>query len=208
METGEATAPMEEISEDEAESFGDKCTFMSSFHFMPDDFDVDSHDFDFDTLKNKANVKGSLRENLEHWHHIGANPSVIDTIENGYKISFFTTLISIFFQNNQSALQNANFLTCTVKELLKCGRIKETKAPPYIVSLLTVAKNSHNKPRLILDLQYVNSFGFKDKRKFGDWRTMQDFVDNEGFLYKFDISQGYHHIEIDENYQKYLGFSW
>ena len=208
METGEATAPMEEISEDEAESFGDKCTFMSSFHFMPDDFDVDSHDFDFDTLKNKANVKGSLRENLEHWHHIGANPSVIDTIENGYKIPFFTTLISIFFQNNQSALQNANFLTCTVKELLKCGRIKETKAPPYIVSLLTVAKNSHNKPRLILDLQYVNSFVFKDKRKFGDWRTMQDFVDNEGFLYKFDINQGYHHIEIDENYQKYLGFSW
>ena len=28
------------------------------------------------------------------------------------------------------------------------------------------------------------------------------------FLYKFDISQGYHHIDIDDNYQKYLGFSW
>ena len=37
---------------------------------------------------------------------------------------------------------------------------------------------------------------------------MQDFVDNKGFLYKFDISQGYHHIDIDENHQKYLGFSW
>ena len=30
--TGEATAPVEEISEDEAESFEDKCTFLSSFH--------------------------------------------------------------------------------------------------------------------------------------------------------------------------------
>ena len=37
---------------------------------------------------------------------------------------------------------------------------------------------------------------------------MQDFVDNEGFPYKFDISQGYHHENIDENHQKYLGFSW
>ena len=28
------------------------------------------------------------------------------------------------------------------------------------------------------------------------------------FLYKFDIKQGYDHIGIDDNYQKYLGFSW
>ena len=36
---------------------------------------------------------------------------------------------------------------------------------------------------------------------------MLDFVDNKGFLHKFDISQGYHHIDIDKNHQKYLGFS-
>ena len=152
LNTGEATAPMEEISEDEAESFEDKSTFLSSFHFMPDDFDIDSHNSDFDILRSRANVKVSLRKNLEHWHHIGANPSVTDTIENGYKILFFTRPVSKFFQNNQSALQDANFVTCTVKELLKSGRIKETRAPPYIVSPLTVAKNSHNKSRLILDL--------------------------------------------------------
>ena len=202
MDTGEATAPMEEISEDVAESFEDICTFWSSLHFMSDDFDIDSHNSDFD------NVKGSLRKNLEHWHHIGANPFVIDTIENGYKIPFFTNPISKFLQNNQSAIQNANFVTCTMKELLKSGRIKETRAPTYIVSPFTVTKSSHNKPRLILDLRYVNSFVYKDKIKFDDWRTMQDFVDKKGFLYKFDISKGYHHIDIDKNHQKYLGFSW
>ena len=98
LETGEATAPMEEISEDEAESFEDKCTFLSSLHFMHDDFDIDSHNFDFDTLRNKANVKGSLRKNLEHWHHVSANPSVIDIIENGYKIPFYTLQFQIFFK--------------------------------------------------------------------------------------------------------------
>ena len=43
LDTGQATAPMEEISEDEAESFEDKCTFLSFLYFVPDDFDIDSH---------------------------------------------------------------------------------------------------------------------------------------------------------------------
>ena len=52
LDTGEATARAEEILEDEAESCEDKCTFLSSFHFMPDDFDIDSHNSGFDTLRN------------------------------------------------------------------------------------------------------------------------------------------------------------
>ena len=73
---------MKEISEDEAKSFEDKCTFLLFFYFLSDFLDTDSRDFDFDTLRNKTNVKGSLHKNLEHWHHIEANLSVIDIIEN------------------------------------------------------------------------------------------------------------------------------
>ena len=51
---------------------------------MSDDFDTDSRNFDFDILGKKANVKEGLHKLLEHWHHIGPNPSVIDAIENGY----------------------------------------------------------------------------------------------------------------------------
>ena len=68
---------MEEISENEAQSF------LSPFHSLSDDFDMDSHDFDSDTLRKKANEKETLHKNLELWHHIGANAFVIDTIENG-----------------------------------------------------------------------------------------------------------------------------
>ena len=64
---------------------------------MSDDFDMDSHDFDFNTLRNKANVKGSLHKNLEHWHHIEKNPSDIDSLQNDYKIPFFITSVSISF---------------------------------------------------------------------------------------------------------------
>ena len=79
----QSNCPTEEFSEDEAESFEGKCTFLSLFHFLSDDFDVDSHDFELDTLRNKTNVKESLHKYLEHWHHIGVNPSDIDAIENG-----------------------------------------------------------------------------------------------------------------------------
>ena len=165
----------------------------------------------FRHFKELSECKRELAKKSRALAHIDANPSVTDAIENGYKIPFLINPVSKFFQNfqnNQSALQNANFATCTVKELLKSGGIKETRAPPYIVNLLTVARNSHNKSRLILDLWYLNYFVYKDKIKFDDWRTMQDFVDNNGLLHKFDISQSYHHIGIDENHQKYLGFSW
>ena len=54
----------------------DECTFLSPFYSLSGmDFDMVSHE--------QANVKGSLHKNLQHWHHLGENPSVIDTIENG-----------------------------------------------------------------------------------------------------------------------------
>ena len=65
---------MEEILEDKAKSFEVKYTFLSPFHFLFDDFEMHSHDFDFDTLRNKANAKESLRNNLDHWHYIESNP--------------------------------------------------------------------------------------------------------------------------------------
>ena len=44
---------MKEILEDEAKSFKDKCTFLSLFYFLSDYLDMDSRDFDFDTLRTK-----------------------------------------------------------------------------------------------------------------------------------------------------------
>ena len=124
-------------------------------HFLLSPFHSLSDKFDFDILRNKANVKESLHKNLEHWHHIGANPSVIDTIENGY--SRFNNFV---LWNNQSALQNEYFETHTMKKLLKSGRSKETGTPFYIVNSLSVAKNSHKKTRFILDLWDTQFFLF------------------------------------------------
>ena len=37
---------------------------------------------------------------------------------------------------------------------------------------------------------------------------MQDFLEPIDLMFKFDLNQGYHLIDIDEQHQQYLGFSW
>jgi hypothetical protein len=34
------------------------------------------------------------------------------------------------------------------------------------------------------------------------------YIIKDGYMFKFDLSSGYHHVSIHKDYQKYLGFSW
>ena len=127
---------------------------------------------------------------------------------NCIKDSEFESGEKVCIVKGSSALKNVNFVIQAVKELLNAGRIKEVKNAPYVVNPLSLSENGNQKLRLILDLRYVSKHVFKDKIKFDDWKIMQDFLEPTDLLFKFDISQGYHHIDIDEQHQKYLGFSW
>ena len=62
--------------------------------------------------------------------------------------------------------------------------------------------------RLILDLRHVNKHVYKDKVKFDDWKVMEQYLQQGGYMFKFDIKQGYHHVDVDTTHQKILGFSW
>ena len=67
--------------------------------------------------------------------------------------------------------------------------------------------NRDKSLRLILDLSVINQFVFKNHIKFDDWQVMEEYVQQNDYLYKFDISKGYHHVGIWAGHQKYLGFS-
>jgi len=153
-------------------------------------------------------VKGRLKENILFWESIGASEWVLDIIREGYKIPFVSTPMSAFSGNNKSAFEETEFVTDSITKLLKNGSVKEVKNKPYIVNPLSVAKNSCGKLRLILDLRYVNRHVFKETVKFDDWKCFEKYIEKNGFLYKFDLKQGYHHIDIFQEHQKYLGFSW
>ena len=76
-----------------------------------------------------------------------------------------------------------------------------------VLNPLTVPDNAQ-KLRLILDCRHINSFLRVLRFKCDDIRTIKDLFEVGDYFFNFDIKSGYHHIDIWEAHQKYLGFLW
>ena len=154
------------------------------------------------------NVKNRLTSHAQFWRDIGASPWVMRVIDQGYSLPFIVEPPPAFFMNNQSALKHQAFVANEIQRLLETGCIREVERDEaHIISPLSVAENSE-KLRLILDLRYLNSFLSVPKFKYEDVRTIRDLFNKGDFFFKFDIKHGYHHVNIDKAYHKYLSFSW
>ena len=85
---------------------------------------------------------------------------------------------------------------------------KTSKNTPKVINPLSVSLNSKGKKRLILDLRYANDHLYKEKIKFANWKYFENYLQaNKGYLFKFDLKNGYHHIDIFQPHQTYLGLS-
>ena len=155
-------------------------------------------------------MKGKLKQKQSFWKNtIEANDTVLNIIQEGYRLPFLETPDTARFSNNKSAINNSKFVENSIKEMLATGTILERDHPPRIVNPLSVSIDSSGKKRLILDLGYVNMHLVKDKIKFDDWKCFENYLlANKGYLLKFDLKNGYHHIDIFDSHQTYLGFSW
>ena len=143
--------------------------------------------FEFNSSNNDCIVvKGKMKKSVSFWHTIGASQKVIDTIEFGYKIPFIDTPKRVHFCNSKSVMENVEFLSNSINDLLKTGSAVETCVAPEVKSPLSVATSSAGKKRLILDLRYVNSHIYKEYIHFEDWHSFEKFLVLDGFVYKFD----------------------
>jgi len=149
-------------------------------------------------------LKAISEKNINYWQEtLEANDAILDTLIEGYKIPFITLPNSCNCKNNKSSFKSKPFVDSAIKELLDTGRILEVNQKPYCINPLSVATQSNCKHRLILDLGHVNKHVFKDKIKFDDWKIMNEYVNDNNYSFKFDLKQGYHHIEIYPDHQKY-----
>ena len=113
------------------------------------------------------------------------------------------------FSNNKSAKNNSKFIENSIKEMLATGTILERDKPLRVVNPFSMSIDSSRKKRLILDLTYVNMHLYKDIIKFDDWKCFENYLlENKGYLFKFDLKNGFHHIDIFDSHQTYLGSSW
>ena len=125
-------------------------------------------------------VTGNFKKHLSFWQNtIRANETVCDIFKNGYKLPFLYTPSNAEFKNNSLALRNSIFVEETIKEMLRAGTIKECLTKPKVLNPFSVSKKG--KKRLILDLRYVNNHFFKDKIKFDDCNSFQNYLEgNKG----------------------------
>lgn len=155
-------------------------------------------------------VKGRLRVNVSFWEGIGASQFILSVIREGYKIPFYYTPTSVHLRNNNSALNYSDFVVSVITDLLKVGSVVECSFPPVGVNPLSVSVQSNGKKRLILDLRHVNFFVKKSKITFEDAKSFLQclLARPAAWACSFDIKSGYHHIDIFESDQEFLGFSW
>ena len=111
-------------------------------------------------------------------------------------------------KNNKSALSHSSFVDQAVTELVKSGTVEKCINEPKVVNPLTVSIQSNGKKRLILDLRLVNEYLEKTSVRYEDMRTAMIFLRKGGFMFKFDLKSGYHHIDICPAHREFLGFAW
>ena len=159
-------------------------------------------------LNYNDNVCMKVRNAINYWMTIGTCAFLLDMIAYGYKIPFLETPPPSHFRNNQSAIKNANFVKTELLGLLGKGYVEKLTGQPRVVNPLSVATNSRGKSRLILDLRHVNLHLYKFSVKYESFDSLKTFVQQDGYMVKFDLKSGYHHIGIFEEHQTYLGFAW
>lgn len=103
---------------------------------------------------------------------------------------------SKYCKNNKSAIAHSDFGSKSIQELLQSGIVVKVDQIPHVVNPLTVSVNAKGKERLILDLRHVNRYVVKYKFKPEGIKEALDFVHKNGFMFKFDLSSGYHHIDL------------
>ena len=115
----------------------------------------------------------------------------IKVSSQGYALPFTSEPEPTTFRNNLSALDNTDFVTKEILDLLDSGRVREADfSEVHNLNPLSVADNG-DKLGLILDLRYINKFLQVPKFKCKDIRLIKDQFNIWDFIFKFDIRSGY-----------------
>lgn len=133
---------------------------------------------------------------------------MVSVVKNGFRLSIHDSFhFHEFEQNRPSTSRNIQFVSQEIHELLKAGSITPAAQTDLMcISPLLVAEGK--KPRLILDLSYLNKFMPKTFFRLEDLSKVIHLLPPGGFMTKFDFRKGYHHISIHSESQNYLGFYW
>ena len=151
----------------------------------------------------ECNVKGSLRANLAFWEeNLKPSSFVLNVVKHGYVLPLIG-VPPIFYAKNMSAVKHADFVSEAIESLLQKGLLEELLGPAYCKTPLKVTDKG--KLRLVLDLRHVNAFIRVKKFRYEDLKIVAELFEDNDYFVTFDLTSGYHHIDIHPDHHKYLG---
>ena len=170
--------------------------------------EAQTRDFEYEDISNVSSVVGRLKKCLPFWKNdLKASPYVLHILEFDYLFPFVTQPPKFYAKNNLSSRQHPEFVEKAINDLLSKGCIEELPHRPFSCNPLTVAINN-GKKRLVIDLRHVNKFLNVPKFRYEDLNTLAEMFEKGDYFTKFDLTSGYHHIDIHPEHVKFLGFQW
>ena len=132
---------------------------------------------------------------------------MLKVIEQGYALPIVELPEPASFENNPMNEDERSLLVQEIRNLVASGCVRECKREDLTVINPLKAKQNREKMRMILDLQYINNHLRSCRFKCEDLRTATNLFEKDGYFFKWDYKNGYHHIDILPEHPKYLGFS-
>lgn len=146
--------------------------------------------------------------NVEEWENINTPLEIINWIKFGVKIPFNSEPCEYVFPNRIHTNKQRHFVNTEVKKLLTSGAIKEVDKKPHCVSSINCVPKKGGKLRLVIDLRPLNEHINCPYYKNEGIDTVCDLVQTGDHFISIDLKDGFHHIPVHEDSQKYLGFEW
>lgn len=148
-----------------------------------------------------------MREHVSYWiEQLGAPKWIIDVIK-GYVLPLLTVPKPYRKANQQSAYDNIEFVDSAVADMLQGGYVEPVADTPHVCSPLSVVESS-SKKRLVINLQHVNRFLWKQKFKYEDLHVAMMLFRPGEVMFAFHLKSGYHHVETVQHHHMFLGFEW
>ena len=179
-------------------------------------FEQDSVDFGSGTSETNEDVRdsinsvqGNLSKCYEFWKNtLSAPESVLNIISNGYVLPFKDQPPRKVFRNHSNCVKYEQFIDESIRDLVAERCAKPVKELPHVCNPLSVVCSRKGKLRLVLDLRYVNRYLWKCSFKYEDLHTVLSMFNCGDYVITFDLKSGYHHVDINEEHWRYLGFYW
>lgn len=150
---------------------------------------------------------GLLAKHREGWIKRGVSNVVLNWIDNGVNMVFKELPPTYSKNNTLAALQQKIFVSKKVSALVSIGAVRVVKNKPHVISPLNVVpKEGEEQWRLVCNMRFINKYLKIPKFKLERIQNLTSMLRLGDWMFTFDDVAGYHHVEMMEEFRKYLGF--